>query len=52
MRPGSWAVATERACCHGTSALLSPWTGRDSKGEGCGKRKQQVEMNAWQALVV
>ena len=25
--------------CHGMSALLSPWTGRDSKGEGCGERK-------------
>ena len=28
------------ACCHGMSAFLSPWTGCDSLGEGCGERKQ------------
>ena len=41
MRPGSGGY--REACCHGMSALLSPWTGRDSKGEGCGERKQEVE---------
>ena len=25
------------------SALLSPRTGRDNKGAGCGERKQEVE---------
>ena len=25
------------------SALLSPWTGRHSKGEGCCEKKQEVE---------
>ena len=41
MRPGSGCGYRE-ACCHGISTLLSPWTGRDGKGEGC-ERKQQVE---------
>ena len=31
--------AYQEACCHGMSAL-SPWTGCDSSGEGCGERKQ------------
>ena len=39
MRPGSGCGYRE-ASCHGMSALLSPWTGRDRKGEGCGERKQ------------
>ena len=30
MRPGSGRGHRE-ACCHGMSALLSPWTERDSK---------------------
>ena len=34
MRPGSWSAQRRKsrhreAYCHGTSALLSPWTGRD-----------------------
>ena len=28
------------ACCYGMSALLSAWTGRDSKGVGCDERKR------------
>ena len=37
-----WWVLLRGACCHGMSALLSPWTGRDSSGEGCGERNQSI----------
>ena len=37
-----------------TACVLSspPWTGRDSKGEGCGERKTIGGQEAWQLLVV
>ena len=38
MRPGSWVAATRRPAVTARNALLSPWTGCDSKGEGCGER--------------
>ena len=41
MRPGSGCGYRE-ACCNGMiGAFLSPWTGRDSKGEGCDVERKQ-----------
>ena len=43
--PGhAWALVAglplpKEALCHSKKALLSPWTGCDKKGEGCGERK-------------
>ena len=51
MRPGSGCGYRE-ACCHGMSALLSPWTGRDSKGEGRGEEETISGKEAWRVLVV
>ena len=28
----------ERSLCHSKKAFRAPWTGCDSKGEGCGER--------------
>ena len=44
MRPGSGCAYQE--ACHGVSALLSPWTARDSQREGCGERG-----NKWKGSV-
>ena len=40
-RPGSWGCCYQEACCHCKECLLSPWTGCDSKGEGCGERLKE-----------
>ena len=42
MRLGSEAAVAERPFVTARQAFLSPWTGRDKKGEGCGERKGSV----------
>ena len=36
MRPGSWVAAAKRPAVTARNAFLSPWTGCDNNGEGCG----------------
>ena len=31
----------QEACCHSKECFLSPWTGCESKGEGCGERMME-----------
>ena len=38
MWPGSWVAAAKRPAVTAIKAFLSPWTGCDNKGEGCGER--------------
>ena len=38
MMSGSGAVAVKRPFVTARKAFLSPWTGCDKKGEGCGER--------------
>ena len=38
MRPGCWVAAAKRLAVKGRNASLSPLTGCDNEGEGCGER--------------
>ena len=37
--------ATERPVLAAREAFLSPWTGFDNKGKGCGERKKRWNVN-------
>ena len=44
--------AYQEACCHCMECSSSHrGSGRDSKGEFCGERKQYVEKEVWQVFV-
>ena len=40
---GSWSAAARRPFVTARKAFLSPWTGCDKNGEGCGERKKEKE---------
>ena len=50
MRPVSYVAAT-KTCCHSKGGPLSPWTGCDIKGEGCGERKKERDWRVLLSLV-
>ena len=40
---GSWSAAARRPCLTARKAFLSPCTGCDRNGEGCGERMKEKE---------
>ena len=40
---GSWSAAAKRLFVTARKAFLSPWTGCDKNGEGCGERMKEKE---------
>ena len=51
MRPGSGAAVAKRPFVIARKAFLSPWTGCDKKGEGCGERKYGKKERERRALL-
>ena len=41
--PGSWSAVAKRPFVTTRKAFLSPWTGCDTNGEGCGERMKEKE---------